>query len=405
MAINVNTVYTTVLSILNKEQRGYLTPDEFNKTATQVQLEIFEKYFEDLNQQLRVPQTNNEYANRQKNINTAISAFKTSGPTTYTAAGDVLDLTPVQGGGGYSIPNINVLTTSSGSGTGLLVDTNLVSVVVIGVATPGTGYVIGNNFATQPATGTGTGLTVNILGFNNSGTPTIAVNTQGQNYTATDGPYTILSGNNDCTFNLNVPPNGAISNVSIANSGVGYAVDEIITVAGGNPSATFRVNSINTSNYFLPPSDLHRIGTVIFNDSTEIERVNRNDLLYLKLSPLTKPSKSFPVYLYEQISPGVGGSLSGETRIFIEPPTINTASEVSVSYIRKPADVVWGYQNGNLGQYIYNANSSTQFEINDTEQTEVILKILEYAGVIIRDPQIVQMAAQASQADEINSKS
>ena len=41
MAVNVNIVYRTVLLILNKEQRGYLTPDEFNKTATQVQLEIF----------------------------------------------------------------------------------------------------------------------------------------------------------------------------------------------------------------------------------------------------------------------------------------------------------------------------------------------------------------------------
>ena len=47
MAINVNTVYTTVLSILIKEQRGYLTPDEFNKIGTQVQLEIFEKFYED----------------------------------------------------------------------------------------------------------------------------------------------------------------------------------------------------------------------------------------------------------------------------------------------------------------------------------------------------------------------
>ena len=56
MAINVNTVYQTVLLILNKEQRGYITPDEFNKTATQVQLDIFEQYFDDLNQQLRVPQ-------------------------------------------------------------------------------------------------------------------------------------------------------------------------------------------------------------------------------------------------------------------------------------------------------------------------------------------------------------
>jgi hypothetical protein len=57
MGINVNTVYTTVLSILNKEQRGYLTPDEFNKLATQVQLDIFENYFEDYNQFLRGPKT------------------------------------------------------------------------------------------------------------------------------------------------------------------------------------------------------------------------------------------------------------------------------------------------------------------------------------------------------------
>ena len=79
MAINVNTVYTTVLSILNKEQRGYMTPVEFNKLATQVQLDIFENYFEDLNQQLRVPQTESEYANRRKNIDDCISIFKTIG--------------------------------------------------------------------------------------------------------------------------------------------------------------------------------------------------------------------------------------------------------------------------------------------------------------------------------------
>jgi hypothetical protein len=31
MAISVDTVYKTVLLILNKEQRGYMTPDDFNK--------------------------------------------------------------------------------------------------------------------------------------------------------------------------------------------------------------------------------------------------------------------------------------------------------------------------------------------------------------------------------------
>ena len=61
MAINVNTVYNTVLTILNKEQRGYLTPYEFNKVANQVQLEIFENYFEDYNQFLRMPKTDEEF--------------------------------------------------------------------------------------------------------------------------------------------------------------------------------------------------------------------------------------------------------------------------------------------------------------------------------------------------------
>ena len=64
MAINVNDVYQTVLLILNKEQRGYMTPFEFNKIATQVQREIFEKYFEDLNQQARIQQTEVDYSDR-----------------------------------------------------------------------------------------------------------------------------------------------------------------------------------------------------------------------------------------------------------------------------------------------------------------------------------------------------
>jgi hypothetical protein len=80
MAINVDKVYKTVLLILNKEQRGYMTPDEFNKTATQVQLDIFEQYFDDLNQQLRVPQADFDYSNRQTDIDDKISTFKCLGP-------------------------------------------------------------------------------------------------------------------------------------------------------------------------------------------------------------------------------------------------------------------------------------------------------------------------------------
>ena len=76
MAINVNTVYRTVLLILNKEQRGMLTPDEFNKVATQVQLEIFEGYFNTLDLQVRKPDNITEYGDKIKNTNNDISIFK-----------------------------------------------------------------------------------------------------------------------------------------------------------------------------------------------------------------------------------------------------------------------------------------------------------------------------------------
>ena len=50
MAVNINTVYQTVLALANKEQRGYITPQEFNLFARQAQMQIFEQYFYDLNQ-------------------------------------------------------------------------------------------------------------------------------------------------------------------------------------------------------------------------------------------------------------------------------------------------------------------------------------------------------------------
>ncbi len=45
MAISINRVYQKVLAISNKEQRGYVSPQEFNLLADKAQLEIFENYF------------------------------------------------------------------------------------------------------------------------------------------------------------------------------------------------------------------------------------------------------------------------------------------------------------------------------------------------------------------------
>ena len=45
MAVNINSVYQKVLTLLNKEQRGYLTPQEFNLLADRAKNEIYENYF------------------------------------------------------------------------------------------------------------------------------------------------------------------------------------------------------------------------------------------------------------------------------------------------------------------------------------------------------------------------
>ena len=45
--IVIDNVYQKVLAIANKEQRGYITPQEFNLFADKAQMEIFENYFHD----------------------------------------------------------------------------------------------------------------------------------------------------------------------------------------------------------------------------------------------------------------------------------------------------------------------------------------------------------------------
>ena len=61
MAISVDTIYQRVLALANKEQRGYITPQEFNLLANQAQMSIFESYFYAKNQRDRAePNRTNE---------------------------------------------------------------------------------------------------------------------------------------------------------------------------------------------------------------------------------------------------------------------------------------------------------------------------------------------------------
>ena len=76
MAVSVDRVYQTVLAIANKEQRGYITPQEFNYFADQAQLDIFEGYFNDLARFLRMQSNDTVYADKVDAVQERIDAHE-----------------------------------------------------------------------------------------------------------------------------------------------------------------------------------------------------------------------------------------------------------------------------------------------------------------------------------------
>ena len=80
--VSIDTVYQKVLALANKEQRGYITPQEFNLFADQAQKDIFEQYFYDLNQFLRRPSNSDEYSDIIDNLREKIAIFENTGTIT-----------------------------------------------------------------------------------------------------------------------------------------------------------------------------------------------------------------------------------------------------------------------------------------------------------------------------------
>ena len=76
--VRVDNVYQKVLALANKEQRGYITPQEFNLFADHAQMDIFEQYFYDLEQRQRGIGNEFDYADIVNTIEEKISMFEIS---------------------------------------------------------------------------------------------------------------------------------------------------------------------------------------------------------------------------------------------------------------------------------------------------------------------------------------
>ncbi len=249
MAVNVNTVYQTVLYILNKEQRGYVTPAEFNSLAVQVQDEIFNSYFPDGNQLNRQNQNNTQNSTEFFNMFEDIS---------YKVASFIQEI------------ELSIFTVGQD-----------------------------NQFFYYP-------------------------------------------------------------------SSQAYKIGEVISTYTGQPKYSSVTQLVSKAEY------------------SKIER-----------SKLTKPTKQYPIYYYQK------GSGSGSNLLKISP----MPSTVTANVLLKPLNPNWGFVTGSLNQYIYNAGTSQDFELDVSEQSNIVIKILKYCGVIVNDPTIIQVAEQESKEVEINDKS
>ena len=127
------------------------------------------------------------------------------------------------------------------------------------------------------------------------------------------------------------------------------------------------------------PSNLYKLGTVIW-DNKEVEQIGQKKYLYINSSPLAKPKNDRPVYTRN----GNVITVYGDSQI---------TSGITCNYIKKPNEVAWGY-NVIAQKALYNASSSTNFELHSSEEVKLVIKILELAGIIINKPGLVSIAAQ-----------
>ena len=112
----------------------------------------------------------------------------------------------------------------------------------------------------------------------------------------------------------------------------------------------------------------------------EAEKVTHNKITLLNSSLLTTPNTSFPAYTQE------GDSIT------IFPTTINTAGDVQAQYIRYPKDPKWTYVTLYNGEPMFDQTAADyqDFELPIDDSNDLVAKILQYAGVSIREADVVQ---------------
>tara|TARA_R110002020_G_scaffold467190_1_gene690578 strand:- start:365 stop:1108 length:744 start_codon:yes stop_codon:yes gene_type:complete len=119
------------------------------------------------------------------------------------------------------------------------------------------------------------------------------------------------------------------------------------------------------------------------NSHIPLEIVKPEDINKVLRSSLVKPSMDFPIGLMS------GSSTSERLKIKIFPDSIKN---VMVYYYHLPSiPPQWNYVTV-AGKPVHDPSNSNQFKFSSRVHSEIVVKILEYLGVNLREAQLVQYA-------------
>lgn len=183
--------------------------------------------------------------------------------------------------------------------------------------------------------------------------------------------------------------NNQINKQNARMSGSGLAdiakqYDEVIS----SFSTFLQLENLSDSIYQVP-SDCYYLNVLEYaSTGAEIEPIEENKLRPMLRSSFMAPTKAFPVYTYRSadstaiLFPGVTGS-----SVTIYPTTINGPVDAVAYYIRYPKDPKWTYVSLSGGEPVFNQSASDyqDFELPLSDEPTLVVKILEYAGVSVRE--------------------
>jgi hypothetical protein len=160
-----------------------------------------------------------------------------------------------------------------------------------------------------------------------------------------------------------------------------------------------------TNRFYLPSVtttgfDYYMLNKVLCYDASgatrvfkgEAEKVTHGKITMLITSNLTTPTETYPAYTQQ-------GSI-----LTVFPTTINLANEVDAVYFRYPKDPKWTFTTLTNGEPVFNQSAGLgyqDFEVPIEDEIKLVSKILQYAGMSIREIQAVQFGAGEEQKQSV----